>query len=397
MKIKRIIAAAFCLLLCALAAHGEADAASQLRAKHEATVVKALQMLTRFGSDDISLYSQPEYFIRKTAAWEVLENFDRGWFTKTSRREFKDIRTENWTPVSDTEFCVDAYCDYVIGYSYATFSETFHCGFHFCFRQTDARKDVWQIYDYHNLPLESEAEYAKAVTDANRGITVYPVTGKSFEGYMTIIADPSRVFVGTIDAFGSGREGLRINGLVKKYNAVGGINGGGFSDAGGTGNGGQPNGLIVSEGKQLRPHSPNGQGCNVVVGFDENNRLVVGKFKSVEGLNLRDAMAFNYMLVENGRDVTQNITKSGYTTRTAIGQDASGRVLMLVVKGRQPNSLGASIPDLAKVMLEYGAITAANLDGGTSTCLYLGGQNVYSGYRLDVSRKLPAAFLIKAQ
>lgn len=397
MNVKRIATLAVVLLLCAFFAACEEDAAAQLRLKHEPTVTKALQMLTRYGSDDINLYSQPEYFIRKTSAWEVLENFDRGWFTKTSHREFKNIRTENWTKVSDTEFCVDAYCDYVIGYSYATFAETFHCGFHFCFRQTDARKDVWQIYDYRNLALESEKEYAKAVTDANPGITVYPVTGKSFEGYMTVIDDPSRVYVGTIDYFGSSREGLRINALTDKYGAVGGINGGGFSDTGGTGKGGQPNGLIISQGNQLRPHSPKGQGCNVVIGFDKDNRLVVGKFNSVDGLNLRDAMAFNYILVENGQNVGRNITKSGYTTRTAIGQDAEGRVLMLIVKGRQPNSLGASIPDLAEVMLEYGAVNAANLDGGTSTCLYLNGQNVYSGYRLDVSRKLPAAFLIKPE
>ena len=44
--------------------------------------------------------------------------------------------------------------------------------------------------------------------------------------------------------------------------------------------------------------------------------------------------------------------------------------------------------------LRRGAVNAANLDGGTSTCLYLNGESIYSGFRLDCSRSIPTAFLI---
>ena len=135
---------------------------------------------------------------------------------------------------------------------------------------------------------------------------------------------------------------------------------------------------------------------SVVIGFDENDKLIVGKYKSneIEGLKLRDAMAFNYALVQDGAAVQNKNVKVAYTTRTALGQDADGRVLMLVIKGREPDSLGATLDELTEIMLQFGAVNAANLDGGTSTCLYLNGESIYSGFRLDCSRSIPTAFLI---
>ena len=67
---------------------------------------------------------------------------------------------------------------------------------------------------------------------------------------------------------------------------------------------------------------------------------------------------------------------------------------MLVIKGREPDSLGATLDELTEIMLQFGAVNAANLDGGTSTCLYLNGESIYSGFRLDCSRSIPTAFLI---
>ena len=379
------------LIICALPALSESPS---LQEKHEELAVKVAQTIARYGSDDANL-SRPDYFAKDSEALKTLKSFDSGWFTKTERRIFSEARTDNWVALSDTEFQTDVYFDYTIHYVYYGKVETFHCAYRLVFRQTNSRSDTWQLVDFSNLPTVQDEEYAAHFTDTLEGISVYPVTGKCFTGFMAVIDDPSRVYVGTIDYFGSNAEGLRIDALSDKYKAVGGINGGGFNDTAGSGNGGQAKGLIITQGTQKNAYSNRYAECAIAIGFDANDRLIVGKFDTIDDLGLRDAMAFNQALVIDGENVASSGKKLLYTARTAIGQDADGRVLMLVVKGREPDSLGASFENLAEVMLSYGAVNAANLDGGTSTTLYLNKESVYSGYRLDVSRKIPAAFLIK--
>ena len=380
----------------AFSEESETDLNRQIEAKHTELVETAIQLFARYGMDDVSVYQTDNVVDRNSGAWDHLASFDKGWFTKTKSRKFSNIRTENWKYVSETEFCVDAFCDFTISYTYADKIETFPCAYHFCFHQTNAKKDLWEIYDFEYIPNEADALIAERFTAENEGISMYAVSGKSFSGFMTVIDDPSRVFVGSIDRYTKNSTGLRINQLVEKYEVLGGINGGAFSDPGGSGTGGMANGLVISEGEQRKAHSPGGNNTKVVIGFDVNDKLVVGSYTANEiaGLNRRDALAFNKALVIDGKK-PQETLGSNYTVRTAIGQDAQGRVLMLVAKGRQPDCLGANFDDLAEIMLEFGAVTAGNLDGGTSTCLYLNGESVYSGYRLDVSRRLPTGFLIK--
>ncbi len=55
--------------------------------------------------------------------------------------------------------------------------------------------------------------------------------------------------------------------------------------------------------------------------------------------------------------------------RTAAGLTADGRTLLLVViDGRQPGwSIGLTLPELADLMIQFGAESAVNLDGGGSS------------------------------
>ena len=60
--------------------------------------------------------------------------------------------------------------------------------------------------------------------------------------------------------------------------------------------------------------------------------------------------------------------------RSAIAAMADGRVLLLVVDGRQPElSVGMSLDELARVLIELGAVDAINLDGGGSTTMVVKG------------------------
>ena len=59
--------------------------------------------------------------------------------------------------------------------------------------------------------------------------------------------------------------------------------------------------------------------------------------------------------------------------RTAIGVLGDGRALLLVVDGRQPElSIGMSLEELARLLLEFGVVDAINLDGGGSTTMVVG-------------------------
>jgi exopolysaccharide biosynthesis protein len=58
--------------------------------------------------------------------------------------------------------------------------------------------------------------------------------------------------------------------------------------------------------------------------------------------------------------------------RTAIAKLASGKLLLVTVDGRQPGeSIGMSLPQLAGLLLELGAVEAMNLDGGGSTTMVI--------------------------
>ena len=85
---------------------------------------------------------------------------------------------------------------------------------------------------------------------------------------------------------------------------------------------------------------------------------------------IRDAVTMGPFLIVNGKmaDIKGN-GGWGYAARTAIGQRKDGIVLFLVVDSNEFRTKGASIKDLAEIMERYGAINAANLDGGTSSAM----------------------------
>ncbi|HEV3478100.1 MAG TPA: phosphodiester glycosidase family protein [Gaiellaceae bacterium] len=61
--------------------------------------------------------------------------------------------------------------------------------------------------------------------------------------------------------------------------------------------------------------------------------------------------------------------------RTAVGQRADGRIIMLVVDGRRPGySAGMTNFELAQAMIRLGAVTASALDAGGSSTMAFGGE-----------------------
>ena len=251
---------------------------------------------------------------------------------------------------------------------------------------------------------EAEAASAEAVPQpdpanlaiSEDGIDVYQVHGATFNGWMMIVHDPSRVAVGVCRENFNSQPGLRLKEIAERYGAVAAINGGGFSDDGGVGNGGKPLGLVVADGKVLNKARVNADHA-VVVGFNQDNVLIVGKLTSEQAMEkgLRDALAFGPALVVNGEASEVKGSSSGLNPRTAIGQRADGAVLMLVIDGRQASSLGATYADMITVLLEYGAVNAVNLDGGSSSLMCYKGEYLNKGVILTGDRDIPTGFIVR--
>jgi exopolysaccharide biosynthesis protein len=66
----------------------------------------------------------------------------------------------------------------------------------------------------------------------------------------------------------------------------------------------------------------------------------------------------------------------GRAPRTAIGLKADGNMMLVVVDGRQENSIGMTLLELALFMQELGAQDAMNLDGGGSSEMVINGKIV---------------------
>ena len=269
--------------------------------------------------------------------------------------------------------------------------------------QIKQRNSVVTTYDEVDTSLITftQAENAKSQTEEGPDIyieddiRVEEIKGATYQGWMMIVKDPSRVFVGvSTDYFTDNQPGLLISELADKYNAVGAVNGGAFSDSNGQGNGGMAEGLTISEGKIMNTYVAEDF---TTVGFDENNVLVIGNFSraQAEEKHIRDAVSFGPALIINGEPAKTSGASSGLNPRTAIGQCADGSVLLLVIDGRQVNSLGASYADLIEIMLRYGAVNACNLDGGTSSNMVYEGEMLNTGAPIIGARHIPTAVLVR--
>ena len=245
------------------------------------------------------------------------------------------------------------------------------------------------------------------------GFELVELSGRTYFAKLMIINDPSRVKLTTIYD-GSWKEyGKTLDELVDAGNFLAGVNGGEYQSD--SNKGGAPKGLVVCDG-QIQYNNP--YAGDVMVGFNTDDILIIrdiggmsaDSVKSlVAELNIRDAVTFKDIadgddnhftkLIINGESVSLNGSGSGANPRTVIGQKADGSVLLLVTDGRGAGGhLGATAADVISIMQEYGAVNAANLDGGSSSCMYCDGEWEMTSvtlYYSNASWRLPLAFVVE--
>ena len=109
---------------------------------------------------------------------------------------------------------------------------------------------------------------------------------------MMVVYDPSRVFVGISGKFGLEEHGKTLPEIYDSYdNIVGAINGGGFDDRPGHMTGGEPWGIVMSQGEVLWG-TPMYYTWDTI-GITCDNKLVVGRMTVQEAVDMTYA-AFDY-------------------------------------------------------------------------------------------------------
>ena len=194
-----------------------------------------------------------------------------------------------------------------------------------------------------------------------------------YKGYLTVIYDPSDVELAVSSKLG--KMGESVSKLVKNNKGLVGINGGGFEDLDGWGNGSIPYGAIIKDGKLIWTHAG---GSKQLIGFTNEHKLWLTGATPDEAIKngMVDAIEFGPNLIINGK-VSKIHGDGGWGTapRSVIAQRQDGVVLFLCIEGRLPGySTGATMNDVIEILLRYKAYNAANLDGGASSTMSVEGK-----------------------
>lgn len=120
--------------------------------------------------------------------------------------------------------------------------------------------------------------------------------------------------------------------------------------------------------------------------------------EKLQGFELGDKVKVNYALTPNWEDVDHIISGGPYllkegkvfidtasqklngitgrNPRTAVGYTKENVMITVTVDGRKEGSGGVTLQELAKIMEDLGCYEAINLDGGSSTVMYVGGKTL---------------------
>ena len=113
------------------------------------------------------------------------------------------------------------------------------------------------------------------------------------------------------------------------------------------------------------------------------------------------AMHAGPILITNGglnitseEEVFFNSPVDGVQPRSAIGYNDKGDVIMMVVDGRQVDSRGVYLKELALLMSQFKCIEALNLDGGGSSALYVDGNLINRPIGLNAQREVMSSIAV---
>ena len=149
---------------------------------------------------------------------------------------------------------------------------------------------------------------------------------------------------------------------VEHYNAVVGVNADFYNMTTGA-----PSGALVMDGVEYH----GGTSKNFFAILKDGTAMIGGPSDYAAYQDqIQEAVGGSVYLVKDGKPVVTSAADyyNSRHSRTCVGITAEGKVVMMVLDGRQePFSAGGTAEELAQIMLDAGCVTAINLDGGGST------------------------------
>jgi exopolysaccharide biosynthesis protein len=281
----------------------------------------------------------------------------------------------------------------VVGSSYRTLKHQNIAGF---FLNDNSIKSILHNSSIDDPTVRGEKiqllKFGSAHTDK---IEVFDLKGIDYKAKLMVVYDPTRIKVGYSSQIP--KAGETTSAISEKNHALAAINAGGFIDGGWVGTGGTPMGFIIKNGKVIYNEYDSEEIKLDSVSFTKEGMLIVGKhsLKKLKEYGVMEGVSFGPPLIVNGEPTIKSGDGGwGIAPRTAIGQRENGEILLLVIDGRSIGTLGATLKDVQDILLKYGAVNAANLDGGSSTTMFFNGRviNVPSD-RLG-ERAVPSIFMV---
>lgn len=140
------------------------------------------------------------------------------------------------------------------------------------------------------------------------------------------------------------------------------------------------------------------------ISIPKDGYVISALAETVEGFKVGDKISAEYKIKPEWKDMKHIISGGPYLVksgdiyidtaieklngitgrnpRTAIGYTKNNTMILVTVDGRKEKSSGVTLNELAKIMKDLGCYEAINLDGGSSTVMYVDGK-VISGSNIS--------------
>lgn len=119
---------------------------------------------------------------------------------------------------------------------------------------------------------------------------------------------------------------------------------------------------------------------------------------------VRTAIGGGPVLVQSGQTQITNKEEqlflggeSDLHPRTAMGYTNKDKLIILLVEGRNPKASGATLEELANIMVSLKCEEALNLDGGGSSTMLINGKETIKPSDKEGQRPVPAVFMISSK
>lgn len=256
------------------------------------------------------------------------------------------------------------------------------------------------INDYKDLLIENldgnfdiETTFGEKikVLDNKNNLLIVEVKGEQYKGLLAIVKESKQVEVVKAEKLGS--HGDIITKFAKDHDTLVAINASGFVDENFDGHGGTVVGSMVIDGVEYgRPIE-----SLKLFGFKEDNKLFIENYAEEKIVDYKWAIQFSPALIVDGKKYVQSTFGYGIQPRSAVAQTLKDEFLMLIIDGRQiGHSIGATVDDLAEIMLRHNAYQAMNLDGGSSSIMNYRGKTISKpSSKNSLGRYLPNAFICR--